>query len=250
MKLFYTPIHAFIHKILVTAHEVGVWDQIEVVPVYPVRHGYSLGAINPLHKVPCIALEDGTMLYGSQTAVEYLDSISTTGHHLYPPEGPKRWNALRRLALGDTMFESTVIMALESSEKPPRNSVYSWYWPKIVRGLAQMEEDATKGFDSFDIGQASTLHALTYLDRQTQRGLHPPVPTGYDWRDSHPNLKAWFNEAVQRPSVIAHFNKDFDGDDSPEYCQSKVAEVLRAQQKDPGPGPYNPVPVDFVPPEN
>ena len=29
MKLFYSPFHTFVHKVLVTAHECGHWDQLE-----------------------------------------------------------------------------------------------------------------------------------------------------------------------------------------------------------------------------
>ena len=38
MKLFYSPFHTFIHKVLVTAHEAGLWDQIEFVPTYPFKN--------------------------------------------------------------------------------------------------------------------------------------------------------------------------------------------------------------------
>jgi len=249
MKLFYSPIHGFIHKVLVVAHEAEVWDQLEFVPVYPVRNGYSIAAINPLHKVPTLALEDGTVLYGSQTVVEFLDGQSRAGKRLYPSEGPTRWDAVRRLALADTLFEVTVIMALETLEKPPREMVFKWNWPKVVRAVDQMEEDAAKGFAAFDIGQAAALHGLSYLDRQTTRGLHAPVPNGWNWRDGRPALTAWWDDAIQRPSVQSHFNKEYEGDDSAEYCQGKVAEVLRAQGKV-APDEPKPVPVDFVPPGN
>lgn len=249
MKLFYSPIHGFIHKVLVTAYEAGIWDQLEFVPVYPISDGYSIAAINPLHKVPTLALDDGTVLYGSQTVVEFLDSLSTTGHRLYPAEGPARWDALRRLALADTLFEVTVVMALEKLEKPPREVVFKWNWAKVVRAVDQMEEDAAKGFAAFDIGQASALHALSYLERQTGRGLHAPVPEAWNWRDGRPALTAWWDEAIQRPSVLSHFNKEYEGEDSAEYCQQKVAEVLRAQGK-PAPETPVPLPVDFVPIED
>ena len=29
MRLFYSPFHAFMHKVLVTAHAAGRWDQIK-----------------------------------------------------------------------------------------------------------------------------------------------------------------------------------------------------------------------------
>ncbi|NKB43139.1 MAG: hypothetical protein GKS03_02555 [Alphaproteobacteria bacterium] len=101
MKLFYSPTHNFIHKSVVVAEEVGVWDQIEEVPVYPREHGYSIAAINPLAKVPTLALEDGTVLFGSQTVAEYLDSISANAVRVFPASGPDRWDALTRLSRAD-----------------------------------------------------------------------------------------------------------------------------------------------------
>lgn len=226
MKLFYSPIHGFIHKVLVVAHESGLWDRIEFVPIYPMRDGYSIAAINPLHKVPTLALKDGTVIYGSQAVVEYLDFAGKK--KLYPKPGPKRWDALRRLALADTVFEITVNMALEKAENPIRENVYTWYWPKVVRALDQMEIDAGK-VKGFDVGHAATLHALSYLNRQLGKGLHPPVPTDYDWRKGRPKLAAWWKKALERPSVKSHFNQDYKGPDSPQFAQEQVAEVLRAQ---------------------
>ena len=228
MKLFYSPIHGFIHKVLVVAHEAGLWNQIEFVPIYPMRDGYSIAAINPLHKVPSLALKDGTVLYGSQVVVEYLDFMGKK--KLYPKPGPKRWDALRRLALADTVFEITVNMALEKGESPVRPSVYTWYWPKVVRALDQMETDAAT-LKGFDVGQAATLHALSYLNRQLGKGLMPPVPKNYDWRKSRPKLAAWWKKALERPSVKSHFNKDYKGIDTAEFAQQQVSDVLRSQGK-------------------
>jgi glutathione S-transferase len=228
MKLFYSPIHGFIHKVLVVAHEAGLWERIEFVPIYPLRNGYSVAAINPLHKVPTLALKDGTVLYGSQTIAEYLDFAGKK--KLFPKPGPKRWDALRRMALADTVFEITVNMALEKAENPIRPNVYTWYWPKVVRALDQMEHDAAT-LKGFDVGQAATLHALSYLNRQLGKGLMPPVPANYDWRKGRPKLTAWWNKALMRPSVKSHFNKDFTGSDTAEFAQGCIAEVLRAQGK-------------------
>jgi glutathione S-transferase len=228
MKLFYSPIHGFIHKVLVVAHEAKLWGKIEFVPIYPLRDGYSIAAINPLHKVPTLALKDGTVLYGSQTIVEYLDFVGRK--NLYPKPGPKRWDALRRLALADTVFEVTVNMALEQSESPVRENVYTWYWPKVVRALDQMEIDAGR-VKGFDVGHAATLHALSYLNRQLGKGLMPPVPAKYDWRKGRPKLAAWWAKALERPSVKSHFNKDYKCADSAEFAQQQVAEVLAAQGK-------------------
>ena len=60
MKLFYSPFHTFVHKVLVTAHECGLWDEIDFIATSPFKNldgedqgeAYSIAAINPLRKVP------------------------------------------------------------------------------------------------------------------------------------------------------------------------------------------------------
>lgn len=246
MKLFYSPTHSFIHKSVVVAEEVGVWDHIEEVPVYPRKDGYSLAAINPLAKVPTLALEDGTVLFGSQTVVEYLDSISTNGVHVYPAPGPKRWDALTRLALADTFFDMVTRVIHERLLAEPGQHIVQWHWPKFMRTLDRMERDA-KRVDGFDIGHVGTLQALTFFERQVALTLPPPAPATFDWREGRPTLTAWFDKAVQRPSVAKHFNTEFEGDDSPAFCKTKIADVLRAQGRVVADSAFPPP--DFVAPD-
>lgn len=245
MKLFYSPIHDFIHKSVVVAEEVGVWSQIEEVAVYPRKNGYSIAAINPLQKVPTLALSDGSVLYGSQTIVEYLDSISANGQHVYPPPGPLRWNALTRLALADICFDIVVRIGQERLPKDPGTHIVQWNWPKLIRAFDQMELDA-RSARGFDVGHIGTLQALTYFERQVAMVMPKPAPESYDWRGGRPALTTWFAEVVKRPSVANHYKKTFVGDDSAEFCQAKISEVLSAQGRDPG---RRPLPnVDFVAP--
>lgn len=239
-KIFYSPFHTFIHKILVTTHEAGLWEQCDFVATYPFRNrqgeeqgdAYSLARIAPLDKVPMLALADGTCVYGSQAACECIDAMGTSGRRLFPPEGSARWDAITRLALADTIFETTVQLVMEGwqPEEQQRMSLFEWIWPKIIRGLDVLERRAAKGFDQFDIGQAAMLHAISYMDfRGRFYEAKDPLYPGYDPFEGRPNLKAWWDEAIQRPSVTSHWNVEFEGDDSAERCQAKVAEVLAAQ---------------------
>ena len=240
MKLFYSPFHTFIHKVLVTAHETGHWDAITFVPTFPFKNNdgedvagqYSIAALNPLDKVPTLALDSGQVIYGSQAICEYLDSNSLE-RRLYPEPGPARWDAITRLALCDTMFELTVQMVMEGwqPEEERRESLYRFIWPKLKRGLDRLEEGASNGWNDFDIGHASALHMLSYTEfRFNFYGDKDPVEPDFDWRKGHPSLQAWYEEALQRPSVQSHYNKDFEGDKSPQFHQAMVREVLEAQQ--------------------
>lgn len=243
MKLFYSPFHSFIHKVLVTIHEAGLWDEMTFVPTYPYKNrdgedqgdAYSIAALNPLDKVPTLALDSGQVVYGSQAIVEYIDSVGNSGNRLYPQEGSLRWEALTRLALADTMFESTVVLVMEGwyPQEEQRTGVFEWIWPKLIRGLDKFEMFAKCGFAGFDIGHAGMLHMLSYLYFRSEfYGAADPLYPNFDWVEGRPNLKSWWDEAIQRPSVTCHYNVEFSGDDSASFCQQKVREVLDLQQQE------------------
>ncbi len=71
------------------------------------------------------------------------------------------------------------------------------------------------------------LHAISYLDfRSKFYEAKDPLYPDFDCFENRPNLLAWWNDAIQRPSVTSHYNVDFAGDDSAEFCQRNVQEVL------------------------
>ncbi len=240
MKLFYSPFHGFIHKALVTTHEAGLWDEMTFVATYPFRNRegvdqgdrYSLLPINPLDKVPTLVTDDWQVIYGSEPICQYLDSQSRA-HRIYPEPGPARWDALRRHDRAQTVFETTVMMNMEGwrPEAERHMDVYEWIWPKILRVLNELEEEC-KEAKGFDIGHAATLHALSYGDFGSRfyEAVDPLYPR-YDFREGRPHLAAWYETMLERPSVASHFNRDFAGDDSPEFFQAQLAEVVEHRGK-------------------
>ena len=226
MKLFYSPIHGFIHKVLVVAHEAGLADRIERVPTYPLREDNHITAVNPLNKVPTLALDDGQALYGSQVICEYFDSFNT-GAPLFPPSGAARWDALRRLSLADQSFEINVQVTL--NRRPEGRSTFDWGWPKLMAALDQMERDAVT-YVGFDVGHASNLQTLSYFDRSCQQGYEVfGLTETYDWKATRPTLAGWFNKAVERASILWHFQKDYEGDMSVENLRAAIAQVIGAR---------------------
>ena len=241
MKLFYSPFSSMIHKSLVAAYEAGVHEQIEYVATFPYRNNdgvdvagqYSIAAINPLDKVPTLALDDGMVLYNSQVIIEYLDSLRRDGKTLFPKTGRHRWDALRRLALADTIFELTTVMVIEgwNPEEKRRISVYEAIWAKSIRGLDVLDAACAAGLPEFDAGQVGMLQAISYIDFRGKFYLDgDPVHPGFDWRKGRKHLEKWYEETIQRPSVTWRFNVDFEGDRSAANLHRHVDEVLRAQK--------------------
>ena len=241
IRLFYSPFHTFVHKVLVTAHECGHWDNIEFVATFPFKNldgedqgdAYDLTAINPLSKVPTLATETGQVIYGSQAVCEYLDSISVA-RRMYPEAGPERWDAITRLATGDTIFETTVQMVAEQwqPEEQWNMSVFQRLWPKYIAALDKLEQDAKAGWSTFDVGHASMLHAISYLGFRVEfYDAKDPIHPDFNWRQNRPALSDWYDEAIERPSVKSHYNQDFEGDTSAERCQQAIQEVLALQKE-------------------
>lgn len=240
MKLFYSPFHSFVHKTLVVTHEAGLWEKVTRVPTFPFRNlnqefvtgQYDLSEIVPLNKVPCLALDDGKVLCASQTVVEYLDAQRTSGDRLYPSDGTARWDALTRLAIGDALFEFAVQISMEDwldlTER--RASLYSWLWPKMIAALDELEQNVDLNA-AFDIGHVGMLQGISYFSGKFGDNPGDPVHPDYDWRAGRPTLSAWYDKAMQRPSVQAHYNKDYEGDLSPSNHRRHVEEVLAARKR-------------------
>lgn len=236
MKLFYSPFHGFVHKVLVTAHETGAWNAMTFVPTYPFRNRegidqgdrYSLVPIHPLDKVPMLVSDEWQVIYGSEPVCQYLDSVSRA-NHLYPAPGPARWDALRRHDRAQTVFELTVQMNMEGwrPEAERHLDVFEWLWPKIIRVLDELEDECQTE-QGFDIGHAATLHALSYGDFGSRfYEAVDPIHPRYDFRVGRPHLARWYERMLERPSVACHFNRDYEGDDSPEFFRAQLEEVLK-----------------------
>ncbi len=240
MKLFYSPFHTFVHKVLVTAHECGHWNDVDLIPTFPFKNlegedqgnAYDISAINPLGKVPTLAIETGQVIYGSQAICEYLDLTSKT-RKMYPAIGPARWDAITRMALGDTIFETTVQMVAEQWQVPQQwnMQVFERLWPKYIRALDKLDREAV-GWTDFDVGHASLLHAISYLGFRAEfYEAKDPIHPNFNWRDGRPALSDWYDQAIERPSVRSHFKVDFTGDSSAARCQQAVRDVLALQQE-------------------
>ena len=112
MKLFYSPFHTFIHKVLVTAHEAGLWDELTFVPTYPYKNRqgedqgdrYSLAPINPLNKVPTLVLDDGQVVWIDGTApLGHRDQVvcDVARHQALLTEMPGHGDLVQRLTIDD-----------------------------------------------------------------------------------------------------------------------------------------------------
>ena len=200
MKLLQSPPSPFARKARVAVIECGLADKVEEVPVVARPDGPDPILIenNPLGKIPCLVLEDGSSLFDSRAITRYLDTISGKG--LYPEGG---WHVLSLESIGDGIMDAAVSMVYEKRFRP-ENMVFSdwldWQWEKVTRALDALEEYWIPTLSNgLTAGHISVGCAMGYLDfRHADR----------DWRDGRSRLAAWSFEFLQKPSMMATAPED------------------------------------------
>ncbi|GGE36576.1 glutathione S-transferase [Primorskyibacter flagellatus] len=196
MKLFYSPASPFVRKVMAVIHETGQEGKVELLPTSttPVATDAALKASNPLGKLPALIREEGPAIYDSRVITRYLNSVG--GGSLYPES--RIWDVLTLEATADGLMEAAVLMIYETRVRPEDKVFDDWIeaqWSKAM-GAVQAINDRWMGHlaGPVDAGQIAVGCALGYLDfRHGARG----------WRDSCPDLAAWYESFAQRPSMAA-----------------------------------------------
>jgi glutathione S-transferase len=175
------------------AAALGVADRITLQPADTLDEHDTLRRQNPLGKMPCLLLPDGTALYDSRVIVEFMQEEAGS-ERLLPRRGPARYVALTRAALADGVCDAALLMVYEARFRAP--GAFSERWlahqhGKVMRGLAAFEAQPPdpQRTDMVAIGLACTLG---YLD------WRKPV----DWRERFPSLVSWLEDfTVHEPAV-------------------------------------------------
>jgi glutathione S-transferase len=151
--------------------------------------------VNPLGKIPALVLDTGEALYDSPVICEYLDSLGS-GPRLLAADGPRRWTALRRQALGDGVADAAFNIVMEH-RRPEAQRSTEWLdrWTQAIHGAADaLEAELAAGPLDTDLGAIAIAAAFGYLDFRL-----PQI----DWRAGRPQLTAAFADLATRPSFIA-----------------------------------------------
>ncbi len=198
MRLHTSPASPFGRKVAVVLHETGLWPRVERrdASLSPIAPDAAVCAANPLGKIPCLELDDGSALYDSRVICEYLDGLHP-GPKLFPADGPSRFAALRLQALADGMLDTAVGLRYETFLRPEPLRWTDWIAAqklKLTRALDRLEQECEGFAQRIDIGTLAIACALGYLDFRFADDR---------WRDGRPRLAAFEAKIAERPSLAA-----------------------------------------------
>ncbi|MFC3460585.1 MULTISPECIES: glutathione S-transferase N-terminal domain-containing protein [Massilia] len=152
---------------------------------------------NPLGKVPCLLMEDGSALYDSRVIAEYLDTL-TPVCKLLPPNGRDRADVKVWEALADGVLDAAVLVRLEKTLRPQEQQSAQWITRQLGKVSAGLQVMSDKlGENAFCMGKNYSLAdvavgcALGWLSFR-----FPDI----DWRGAHPNLARLHDKLAERAS--------------------------------------------------
>lgn len=186
MKLYGNPLSPFARKACFIAHAHGIaLEQIEILPLSD--EGFR--KVNPLGKIPALALDDGTVMIDSRVICEYLDQ---RGGGKFFPEGAERWKALTLQSLGDGVGEAAVMYSILGREEPPPAKYRTRQMAAMLAGMDALEH--TPFNDPPLIGEIAVGCALGYIEFRMPE---------LDWKRGRPRLAAWYAQFCEYPAMKA-----------------------------------------------
>jgi glutathione S-transferase len=185
----------FGRKVRMAASVLALADRYRLEPADTLDETSTLRQQNPLGKLPCLLLEDGTALYDSRVIIEFLQEQAGMDR-LLPRNGLARYTTLTRATLADGITDAALLMVYEGRFRDPAAHSERWLAHqrgKITRALAAFEHKPPdpRRTDLVAIGLSC---ALGYLD------WRKPV----EWRGGHPRLAQWLADfAAAEPTFNA-----------------------------------------------
>jgi glutathione S-transferase len=195
MKLIGSFTSAYVRKARVVLAEKKLDYQFELENVWSAET--KIASSNPLGKVPCLVMEDGSTMYDSRVIAEYLDTL-TPVCKLLPQNSRDRANVKVWEALADGVLDAAVLAYLERTWRPGEQQSQAWFdrqMGKVHGGLAVMAENL--GEQPFCMGIHYTLADVAVGCTLGWLAFRFP---DIAWRDTHPNLARLFDKLSERQS--------------------------------------------------
>jgi glutathione S-transferase len=195
MKLIGSVTSPYVRKVRVVLAEEKLDYAFELENVW--SPDTKIAASNPLGKVPCLVMEDGSAMFDSRVIAEYLDTL-TPVCKLLPANSRDRANVKVREALADGICDAAVLAFLERTQRPAELQSQAWVdrqMGKVHAGLQVISDNL--GEQPFCMGIHYTLADVAVGCTLGWLSLRFP---DIDWRGDYPNLARLFDKLSERPS--------------------------------------------------
>ncbi len=202
MKLIGSLTSPFVRKVRIVLAEKKIEYEFELDS--PWAPETNIPTLNPLGKVPVLAIDDESVLFDSRVICEYLDNVAPN-NKLMPTTNRERTEVKRWEALADGICEAAGNIFLEK-KRPAEKQSTDWIArqeSKIIRGLdymaAQLAENTWCIGTHFTLADIASGCALGYLAFR-----FPEI----DWSEKHPNLARLHGKLLLRPAFADSIPKD------------------------------------------
>ncbi len=189
MKLYCNRPSPYVRKVLVTAHESGLIDSMEIEEVDPWRDPAQLHAASPVGKIPALITDSGILMTESLLICDFL--FSEAGEAA--TNRSERLDEMSRSGFYQGLIDAAFISVIEF-RRPAERQWKDWIdrQHRAIRRTLTVVKTPPAG--RFDLGDISLACGLAYLDFRLQN---------LGWRNEHPELANWLDEISNRSSMVA-----------------------------------------------
>lgn len=194
MKLYHNPASPYTRKVMVLAHETGLVDRIELMPIKVWEETDRIRSDNPLGKIPTLIDDDGQAVYDSTVICAYLDTLHDGAKMI--PEGDGRWPVENLHALAQGMTDAA--LTLRADVMRGLDKKVDFYSDRMRATIESACDEAERRLPEIEgkinLGTVALGVGLAYVDFR-----FPEIA----WRDGHSGLAAWYADFADRPSMKA-----------------------------------------------
>ncbi|MGL4473185.1 MAG: glutathione S-transferase N-terminal domain-containing protein [Shewanella sp.] len=182
ITLLYSQASPYARMVRVMA-EVLELTAIQTEMVNPFDNSQRLLEANPLGKIPCLLLSDGSSLFDSEVIARYLDSLSP--HASLFPEPGHDWQRQCQFSLVKGLLDAAVALRQEQMRAAEGLSSDFWrgrYEQSLLRGLREIESSGIIASNSLNAERIALVCLLDYLDfRHSNLAWYKVVPAVAKW---------------------------------------------------------------------
>lgn len=193
-KLYYQRQSPYCRKTIVAADELGILKAVEMIEqaTSPLITQSDLCAINPLGKVP-VLVHESQQVFDSVQICKYLDDLCTNVS-LYGDTEQQRSKIKNFETLADGICDAGILVKQERERELPQSSQSLFergQLKKIANVLRYFEIEPAFYTDPLHIGHIALATGLLWLE-------FAKIPHQLE---SLPNLRAWYQSFIDRPSI-------------------------------------------------